>query len=526
MDTSRIKDADNIIDRPSRNTDGYRQLSSWVEEAIWGHRLWYRQTPWLLFLEFLNIAEYSYRQNKLFSGDITNSSPTYQFHQRLALRNILFNNSALSSVADSEKADSSKWDDWVKYMNDEQAPTAVSPLDFAYLRQRFPRFRDFAKSVELLRQTVIEPDANRRWSSCFVFPFGPAVLYEDLNITATKTERQYINFGRTGDLLYMMICRSSLSSDLAVEFARLLNGTTVGNRLAYKLLPQDGRADISEQRGSGYLPYRKHPAYDRLAKDWLSLLRLGLPAQDAYAHLAPLAALHVLIYQMETATAWLNRQPPTFVCEVIAPKMEFVRQRATGSYLQNDGLLCAAVDRFAREFFSSDIWKKHVDDTSLLSESERVEAAVDILDAQLWIDKGSLGNSTTVEDLKEQVLRELHDKADGNVRLVHSAYGRNCGLVSKRGTINYRYAPTDSLLKTLVLANVDRRMEITEFLHLLFSRYGMIFGSLEAEAVLPAVDYNQSAFCKNRARLEERLRSMGLLNRLSDDCAYVENPLR
>ena len=54
------------------------------------------------------------------------------------------------------------------------------------------------------------------------------------------------------------------------------------------------------------------------------VLRLNLPAQDAFAHLVPLAALHVLIYLLETASAWLDRKAPVFVCEVIAPKVEFV----------------------------------------------------------------------------------------------------------------------------------------------------------------------------------------------------------
>ena len=39
------------------------QATTWVEEALFGHRLWPRQTPWLLFLEFLNVAEAYHRQD-------------------------------------------------------------------------------------------------------------------------------------------------------------------------------------------------------------------------------------------------------------------------------------------------------------------------------------------------------------------------------------------------------------------------------------------------------------------------------
>jgi len=32
-------------------------ISPWLDEQIWGHRLLHPQTPWLLFLVFLSVAE-------------------------------------------------------------------------------------------------------------------------------------------------------------------------------------------------------------------------------------------------------------------------------------------------------------------------------------------------------------------------------------------------------------------------------------------------------------------------------------
>jgi hypothetical protein len=112
-----------------------------------------------------------------------------------------------------------------------------------------------------------------------------------------------------------------------------------------------------------------------------------------------------------------------------------------------------------------------------------------------------------------------------HVANVHRNYGKNVGLVSKRGTNKLRYAPTDSLLKTLLLANVERRMELGEFLQRLFDRYGFVFGDREAERVLGREDFDKKPFQANARRLEQRLVSLGMLRRLSDSCAYVENPL-
>ena len=87
-----------------------------------------------------------------------------------------------------------------------------------------------------------------------------------------------------------------------------------------------------------------------------------------------------------------------------------------------------------------------------------------------------------------------------------------------------RYAPNDDFLKALLYSNVDKRMELNQFLALLWNRYGLIFGDREAEEVLPKDDFDKKAFQANARRLEQRLASLGLLKRLSDGCAYVLNP--
>ena len=97
---------------------------------------------------------------------------------------------------ESAKTDTIKWDDWIAWMNEECEPNRG--IDFSYLRQRFTRFSDFARAVELLQQTAIDPTSNRRWSSRFLFPFGPESLYEDVNIKGGKDSREMGNFGAPG----------------------------------------------------------------------------------------------------------------------------------------------------------------------------------------------------------------------------------------------------------------------------------------------------------------------------------------
>ena len=41
--------------------------SMWVDEAIWGHRLYDDQTPWLTFLELLNVLVSEDKQGRGFN---------------------------------------------------------------------------------------------------------------------------------------------------------------------------------------------------------------------------------------------------------------------------------------------------------------------------------------------------------------------------------------------------------------------------------------------------------------------------
>jgi len=67
-------------------------------------------------------------------------------------------------------------------------------------------------------------------------------------------------------------------------------------------------------------------------------------------------------------------------------------------------------------------------------------------------------------------------------------------------------------------------MEFQEFLEILYVKYGLIIGDKQAAVYINTGRADQEAFFENAARLEQRLSSMGLLKRLSDACAYVENP--
>ena len=123
-------------------------------------------------------------------------------------------------------------------------------------------------------------------------------------------------------------------------------------------------------------------------------------------------------------------------------------------------------------------------------------------------------------------LEDTRKAPSATVSKVHMEWARQIGLaVSRRGTGTW-YSPDDSLLKALVMCTVDEgREEYHRFLAKLYDRFRLVIGASEAEKAFGTLPTDQNAFMQNTQRLEQRLKTLGLLRRLSDDCAYVENPL-
>jgi hypothetical protein len=501
-----------IVQLPPPPASYHDDNDLWLDEQIWGHRLW-EQDPWLLFLEFLSVAEASHATGQLFAADATQFPFSFRPAQRPYLRNLLFNNDKLLELADLYPDNETAWAKWLEWM--QSNTKMVAHRDFFYLKNRFLNFDQLVKVVEMLRSATIESSINKRWSSRFVFPFGRHAIYEDLN---TEGNREYINFTRNGDLLYQMLARSSAAPELARHFAHLLERRDPCDRLAELLQPEI--LEERHTRSGSYLPYAKHPAFEVLAQDWLAILELQLPRFDAYPYLTSLGALHITLYQLQVAAHVCDKPKPHFICEVVAPKKTLVRELSVGNYIANNQLSLSAVETYVRNIGKAPEW------IAAAAEQSGFAACREIMREKVrWPDNdytGPVDPDALLESLRHTAQRR-HRQHTANI---HSSLGRGAGLVSRRGTNRLRYAPTDELLKALILANVPVRMDYGQFLSRLYDRYGIVFGEQEGQLAITTEDFDKRAFQANASRLENRLKTIGMLRRLSDACAYVENPLR
>jgi hypothetical protein len=494
--------------------DSFDQSSSmWVDEAIWGHRLHDEQLPWMVFLEFLNVFHSEADKNCAFAEPGGLNTLKYRAAHRLHLRNILFNNPHLAEIRQTYADDKNRWDEWLKRM---KAATGIAYPRFEYLQQHFYTFEDFCETVALIRSTSLEVDSNKRWTSKFLFPYGKESLYEDLDSTASTNDRRF--FGRTGEVLYLMLSRSEPREELLAALRSHFSKTDPTWNSIIKCLQPDDEDQPSSERANSFLPYARHASFDQLAEDWLSILRLGIPSFDVFPHLVNLVGLHIITYQLGVSRQLLGLDAPlSLICEVVAPKPTLVREISCDLYQENNLLPAQAVEAFISRIENSRAWQQSLGEPGSFVKCQQI-----LQDEVRWGEDypGSNDPQQLIATLRQAATRRHRQ----HVANIHRNYGREIGLVSKRGTVKLRYAPTDGLLKTLLFTNVEKRMELHQFLEMLYRRYGIVFGDKQAEQVLSKGEFEKKAFQANCRRLEQRLGSLGVLQRLSDGCAYVVNP--
>jgi hypothetical protein len=489
-----------------------------VDEHIWGHRLYDEQLPHLTVLEFLGVLGSNI--DRPLQATPANRV-RYRPQRQIRLRGLLFNNPYVESVREKAIPDNEKWNVWKElFANDS---TGIGDDDMSYLRQVFMSFDDFAKAIELLRSSAFEARSNKRWSSKFVFPFGPDALYEDLRVDSGGASNDRRFFARTGELLYLMLCRANRGPELGQKLIeRLYNHKAPMNKLV-KALQGDTQL-ASDARDVGYLPHATHSRFDRLCEDWLAILSRDMPIYDALEHLITSAGLNLLLYFLECAkTQSGDTDPIEIICEIVSRERTKVRALSGDSYQTNQALSLRAVRAAVTQIKLTDEWAAAAASTDPEGESAKL--------LRSWFQWPPISGDDEAEYegmSGDALVSKLEEKAQSrheqHFGKIHSAWSRAIGLSSRRLARRTRYAPNDRLLKTLVITIVDDRMQFDEFLHEVRRRYGFVIGDAEGTHLVKDKQVDQEALSENRGNLEARLVGLGLVRRLSDSCSFVENP--
>lgn len=494
----------------------YKGINIWIDEAIWGHRFYNDQTPWLVLLEFLAIFRYRHTTGHALSeikNDGAHETFSYVVPRLIPLRELIFNNPHLQHIENIGRTDADRWNTWLKQFSEE--------YDFHFLKKRFRSFSKLAHIVEFYQTTSIESHRQRRWSSKFIFPYGSNCLYADLptNINGSPDRRF---FARGGELLYLMLNRSGLGQELSNKIsAILLSDDKPWNNVVSALLPPDYDSGSNSVSSTiGYLPFETRSEYTELAETWLQLLDLDVPGEALFDPLMRLSALHMLLYMLRRSNEEIgDSKEPKIVLEIASPKRTSLFELSSYNFDANRKLPARAVRAYAESALGEEGWAK------ALQARVPAEAAREFLtDRFSWyLDDGPpSGDPDTIFASLRSYAEKRHQQ---HVAKVHAEWSRQIGLsVSRRGSGTW-YSPDDLLLKALVMCVVtEEREEYHRFLAKLYDRFRLVVGVTEAEKAFGHLPTDQNAFMQNTQRLEQRLRTLGLLRRLSDDCAYVENP--
>jgi hypothetical protein len=498
-----------------------KESDIWVSEAIWGHRL-KEQPLHALLAEFLNMAEGMLRQGKFLHATEPQQDIQYQARKAKELRVILFHNPTLEQVA--EKHNGSNEDAWAQWLkNIQEAARSSHPSDFSYLKDRFPNFRDFLNRVHLIRRSVMNPGNNKKWSHQLLFPMGPSALYVPAD---DKFGRDRTLFTRSGELVYLMLSRADerLREELAKQLSEKLKGGSQKDNITLGLLP-GGQGQFDDANGGTYLPYLSHPAYNRLAEDLLNLANLELPENDVFDVMKHLIAFNLYLYALETSNHWCGTSSPAIlVCEVMNTKSDVVRQYSGVCKRDNEDKALKAVENYCEQLIENNQGLCKILADEQQTEDVKVASLDEFLSGELSLKRPP--TKITVEDYKKDVMRLAKDACRRNVIPALASLGRIAGLTTKQGTNRLRYAPSDSLIRALVLANVPERVEEVKLLDKLFERYRIVISETHASQILPEQFVESSHYEKNKERFTRRLMALGLATRMSDACTYVKNPYK
>ena len=448
----------------------------YVDEQIWGHRLHDEQSPWLTFLEFLTVF-HALQPNALRNHRLPVEKLTYRPQRQIRLRNILFNNPHFVDLKDLAISSDEAWDLWLKRMARNPSGEAATGLSLGDLKHQFASFHDFMRAVEYFRRTAVEGLANKRWTTRFTFPFGANALYEDVAEKGKAFSTDRLFFARTGELLYLMLCRAERAEELAAALSQLFFRSANPSEQLIGIL--QGKVHVADtERTGAFLPYPKRPEFDMLAEDWLALLNRGMPGLDVVPHLVTIGALHLWRYFLNLAAERLGQTRPVVLIEMVATQRTAIRALSTDCYDQNNALPWRAVESMLLAVKQRPEW------TAWAAGADGREKFLDQLTLEFgWPHEKERKDykSRSADEILSALIEDARSRHRGHLGKIHGTWARDLGLASRRSSRRVRYAPTDRLLKTLVFAHVPDRLELKSFLRLLHQRYGFVIGDAEGQ---------------------------------------------
>ncbi|TDV89925.1 hypothetical protein BDK62_12277 [Halomonas alkaliantarctica] len=492
-----------------------------VQEIMYGHRLTQEQEPYMILLEVLHVCN-AQPLGSVKPSEDNHEAFKYTLPRRRKLRFLLFADRQLEQVVnDQDIADSEKWSVWKKRVNHQFQGNTTAHDEFAYLDEAFDSdINALLQAVRLLRAQEVDVMHNRRWTSRFLSVTGPETLCPDMREfvnQAWSMDRRF--FGRGGELVYLMLNRSSRVEELKEQIAsNFLDEKSPMNQVAMRLT--DDNEDGSSGTEIGYLPYRHHEAYDRIADDWCNLLDLHLPDGHLFEPLFRITGLNLVTYlAQQTANILGSNKPEPIVADLTDGSDKQFREICK-MHLNRHRL---AANRAVKTFIT-DIANQDEEWQAAVTQGDG-GAAKDVLRRLFAYKHRDMQIRPPLQQLNT-LIEQATSRDKNNLHKYLLPLTKGIGLATSRQRIGSWFGLDDGLLFALVMANVTHTVELRDFVAQLYERYGIVIGPEEARQAFTRLPVGVQSFETNLAALEQRMTRLALTQRLSDDCAFVTNPYR
>lgn len=503
-----------------------------VQEMIYGHRFNSDQLPYMIVLEALSVCAQVPLGTKRIKGNV-HEDIDYDSKQRRKMRFLLFLDYNLEQISnDNSLSDIAKWEKWQKlasklYDRANGNRNSQHEDHFRYLGSKFKNsIRDLAEAVKILKSQELDVSNNRRWTSKFLSIKGTNMICDDLSDKG-KWQRDRLFFSRGGELVYLMLNRSKHVKTLREKIGlTFFDDKNPINDIATAISENDelpkGKTSI------GYLPLAKHCAYDRMAKDWCSILGIsGMPRSRMFEPLFLLTGLNLFIYLSTRSQETIGDKRPVPILADLGHGIDGRLQQSSGQYWNHHRTVAnRAVDAYIREVAEQYNWKKVV-------KQKNPQAARDFI-KKYFGDKDKSGtNDADYEKMPPEhqlndLINRVKTRSNNNIYKLLVPLAKGIGLVPDSSRSGMWFSLSDDMITALVLANVekDKSVELRNFVSLLYTRYKIVIGPDEAEAEFRRLPVEKDCLRDNLVAFEKRLSRLFLTRRLSDDCAFVVNPYR
>jgi hypothetical protein len=541
----------------------YEKKSYPLATYIWGHRLRNNQHWMEYLLEFLNILDgFNYQLGRGIDADQGSSLEKYKRWYRLGLRRFVFyskrdkahqelDNAALSlqekRLQDQYIAGGDNGEKIISYARDLFLSLTAVEDDRSW----------FAKSLRPMHHQLLFWEGRAERAKLPLSARTPLDYDKHISLGARNF------FARGGEIYYLILSAGSqdgasigIRNKITSKLHTLLNRNKEIGDLA-EIINTAWYEGPENRTGEGDLGWIFDPScalYRIIVEDVVQFLENDLDTSESFDLMAYLINFHLIQYIYHRAQPCTSSGQHDARClascrpHILVDMAEsgyggpirgvserLFRQQGFYQEQKAKGLL----ETYVRECLDEQITPNLVpslydpiyDEITLEGgKSKRRLYDQNVYKLQKQLSNSEIDLETFFQKSMEMFWNAITNDFDEHFLGIHRKLAKSIGFVSPRSGPGARFVLGDSLLRTLVLANIEpgKQMPFDAFLERLYDRYGIIVGSEEARrsSLDEQESINTDYYDINRSSLLEKMKRAGLVTQYSDATALVQGTIQ